>query len=151
MLAAQGFGTLATPQSQIATIRGILTNPQFELIIKALSQKKGADLLSAPKVTTVSGQQAQVRIAQEFIYPTAYTPPTATAAGGGVQGGAAVGVTPSIPSTFSTREVGVLLNVIPTVGADGYTINLSLIPQVSEFLGFINYGSPVALRRAPMS
>ncbi|MGD0651126.1 MAG: tetratricopeptide repeat protein [Verrucomicrobiia bacterium] len=146
LLAAQGFGTVTTPQSQIATIRGILTNPQFELIIKALSQKKGADLLSAPKVTTVSGQQAQVRIAQEFIYPTAYTPPTAVAGTAGSVGGASpIAVTPSIPSTFSSREVGVLLNVIPTVGADGYTINLSLIPQVTEFLGFIEYGGNEAL------
>jgi general secretion pathway protein D len=39
----------------------------------------------------------------------------------------------------------VLLNVIPTVGADGYTINLSLIPQVTEFLGFIEYGGNEAL------
>ena len=146
LLAQQGFGTVATPQSQIANIQGILTNPQFQLIIKALSQKKGADLLSAPKVTTVSGQQAQVRIAQEFIYPTAYTPPTAVAGTSGTVGGASpIAVTPSIPSTFSSREVGVLLNVIPTVGADGYTINLSLIPQVTEFLGFIEYGGNEAL------
>ena len=146
LLAQQGFGAVANPQSQIATIRGILTNPQFELIIKALSQKKGADLLSAPKVTTVSGQQAQVRIAQEFIYPTAYTPPTAVAGTVGTGGGASpIATTPSIPTTFGTREVGVLLNVIPTVGADGYTINLSLIPQVTEFLGFIEYGSNESL------
>jgi general secretion pathway protein D len=29
------------------------------------------------------------------------------------------------------------------VGADGYTIDLSLVPQVVEFEGFINYGSPI--------
>jgi general secretion pathway protein D len=41
--------------------------------------------------------------------------------------------------------VGVLLNVLPTVGADGYTINLALIPEVTEFLGFIEYGGNEAL------
>ena len=33
----------------------------------------------------------------------------------------------------------------PEVGADGYTINLTLAPEVSQFLGFINYGSPIGL------
>jgi general secretion pathway protein D len=34
-----------------------------------------------------------------------------------------------------------LLNVTPQVGPDGYTINLTLIPEVSDFEGFIDYGS----------
>ena len=145
LLAASGFGTVSTPQDQIATIRGILTNPQFQVVIKALAQKQSTDLLSAPKVTTTSGGQAQIRVAQEFIYPTTFTQPTATAAGGGTTGGGAAAVTPSIPSAFASRSVGVVFNVSPVVGADGYTINLTLIPQVTDFLGFINYGGPISL------
>jgi general secretion pathway protein D len=145
LLAANGFGSTASSADQIATIRGILTNPQFQLVIKALAQKQSTDTLSAPKVTTLSGQQAQIRSVQEFIYPTSWAQPTATSAGGGVNGGGAVAVTPSIPSSFQTREVGILLNVTPEVGADGYTINLTLAPEVSQFLGFINYGSPIGL------
>jgi general secretion pathway protein D len=134
--------------NQIATFRGILTNPQFTLVIKALSQKKSVDVLSAPKVTTIGGSPAQIKVVQEFIYPTEFTQPQVTAAGGGSTGGGAVGVTPSIPSTFKTREIGVLLNVTPQVGADGYTISLTLIPEVSEFLGFINYGGPFSIATA---
>ncbi len=145
LLAAQGFGTLVTPNDQVATIQGILTNPQFQLIIQALSQKASSDLLSAPKITTISGAQAQVKVVQEFIYPTEFQQAQVVAAGGGTTGGGAVGVTPSIPSSFKTREVGVLLSVTPTVGADGYTINLTLIPEVSQFLGFINYGGPISV------
>ncbi|HTS18388.1 MAG TPA: hypothetical protein VMP11_12505 [Verrucomicrobiae bacterium] len=145
LLAANGFGTTTPIGGQLATIRGILTDPQFQLLINALAQKESTDTLSAPKVTTVSGQQAQIRSVQEFIYPTSWAQPTATSAGGGVNGGGAVAVTPSIPSAFQTREVGVLLNVTPEVGADGYTINLTLAPEVSQFLGFINYGSPIGL------
>ena len=145
LLAANGFGSTASSADQVATIRGILTNPQFQVVIKALAQKQSADTLSAPKVTTVSGQQAQIRSVQEFIYPTSWAQPSATSSGGGVTGGGAVAITPSIPSSFQTREVGILLNVTPEVGADGYTINLTLAPEVSEFLGFINYGSPIVL------
>jgi general secretion pathway protein D len=145
LLAANGFGSVVTPQDQIATIRGILTNPQFQVVINALSQKQSADTLSAPKVTTISGNQAQVRVVQEFIYPTSFEPPQVQTAGGGVNGNGAVGITPSTPGGFKTREVGVLLNVTPQVGADGYTINLTLAPEVSQFLGFINYGGPISL------
>ncbi|MCG3148129.1 MAG: hypothetical protein PCFJNLEI_01571 [Verrucomicrobiae bacterium] len=118
--------------NSLATIKGILTDPQFEVVIKALSQKKTADVLSAPKITTINGVQAQIKVVQEFIYPSEYTEPQ-------VSGGAGGAVTPTVPSAFKTREVGVILNVTPTVGSDNYTINLALTPEVSEFLGFLDY------------
>jgi general secretion pathway protein D len=33
--------------------------------------------------------------------------------------------------------------VEPVVGPDGVTIDLNLVPQVVEFEGFVNYGSPI--------
>jgi general secretion pathway protein D len=123
-----GLGGAGT-RPDLATLRGVLTNPQFEVIVRALAQKKSTDLLSAPRITTISGNAAQIRVVQEFIYPTEFEPPQVS---DNV-------VSPFTPSGFKTREVGVLLNVTPQVGADGYTINLTLIPEVSEFLGFIDY------------
>jgi general secretion pathway protein D len=140
-------GTAASAADQIATIRGILTNPQFQVIIKALSQKQSADVLSAPKVTTISGAQAQIRVAQEFIYPITYTPATIVAGSSSGVGGIATqpAISPSTPSAFATRPVGVVFNVTPWVGADGYTIGLTLIPQVTDFLGFIEYGNTITI------
>jgi len=46
----------------LATVTGILTDPQFRVVIKALEQRGGVDILSAPKVTTVSGRQAQIQV-----------------------------------------------------------------------------------------
>jgi general secretion pathway protein D len=43
-------------------------------------------------------------------------------------------------------NLGVRLEVEPTVGADNYTIDLRLVPEVTEFEGFINYGSPIRNR-----
>lgn len=42
--------------------------------------------------------------------------------------------------TFTTQsvETGPILDVIPYVLADGYTINLALIPSVTEFTGYAN-------------
>ncbi|HUJ72016.1 MAG TPA: hypothetical protein VLZ30_07215 [Verrucomicrobiae bacterium] len=145
LLAANGFGSVGGVNDTVATVQGILTNPQLQLVIQALSQKKSADVLSAPKVTTISGAQAQIRVAQEFIYPTTYTPATVVAGTTSGTGGVATepAITPSTPGTFASRPVGVVFNVTPMVGADGYTINLTLIPQVTDFLGFINYGNTI--------
>ena len=50
----------------------ILGNSQATLLINALKRKQGTDLLSAPRITVMDGQPAQITIAQEFIYPTDY-------------------------------------------------------------------------------
>jgi general secretion pathway protein D len=131
-------------------LAGIFTDPQFQVVIHALNQKKGVDLLSAPQVTTKSGQRAIIEIIREFRYPTTFTPPQvpsiSSSAGTTVIGAAQavpVVVTPTTPQTFETRNTGVTLEVEPVVGPDGTTIDLNLVPQVVEFEGFINYGSPI--------
>src|SRR5204862_8208146 len=50
---------------------------------------------------------------------------------------------PTTPTAFETRNTGVILEVEPVVEPDGITSDLSLVPQVVEFEGFINYGSPI--------
>ncbi len=141
---------------EVFGIGSVMSDPTFQLVIRALDQKKGVDLLSAPSVTTKSGQRAVIEIVEEFRYPTEFNPPQIPQnVGGGVVGGGfnAPGSTPSIqifpvtpttPTAFETRNTGVTLEVEPTVGPDNYTIDLNLVPQVVEFEGFINYGSPIS-------
>jgi general secretion pathway protein D len=127
-------------------LAGVFTDPQFQVVIRALNQKKGVDLLSAPKVTTKSGQRAIIEVVREFRYPKTYTPPqvpsigTTTTAGSQV---VPVVVTPTTPQDWETRNTGVTLEVEPVVGGDNITIDLNMVPQVVEFEGFINYGSPI--------
>ncbi len=142
-------GAASLINDRILSVGGVLTNPQFQVIVKALSRHGTSDLLSAPRITTLLGQPATIKIVTEFIYPTRFREPQALVApgGGGGTGGtggnAVAVVTPSTPTAFATREIGVLLTVTPVLGADGHTINLSLNPEVSEFLGFIDYGGPI--------
>ena len=136
-------------------LAGVFTDPQFQVVIRALNQKKGVDLLSAPRVTTKSGQRAVIEIVREFRYPTTFTPPQVPTLGGSSGSGSVINgvffppppvpvvVTPTTPQTFETRNTGVTLEVEPVVGPDGITIDLNLVPQVVEFEGFINYGSPI--------
>jgi general secretion pathway protein D len=134
-------------------LAGIFTNPQFQVVIRALNQKKGIDLMSAPTVTTKSGIKAVVNVIREFRYPTQFDPPQIpqtvngnnTNGNGNADGGFVVSpiITPTTPSGFDTRNLGVTLEVTPQVGADGYTIDLDLAPEVVDFDGFINYGTPI--------
>ena len=142
-------------------LAGVFTDPQFQVVVRALNQKKGVDLLSAPRLTTKSGQRAVIEVVREFRYPTQFQPPqipqtvggsfNAGDSGGGLVsfgGGTQVPVTPTTPTAFETRNTGVTLEVEPVVGPDGLTIDLNLVPQVVEFEGFINYGSPILSPRA---
>lgn len=139
----------STPPGQAApatfALAGVVTTAQFQAVFRALNQRKGVDLLSAPSVTTKSGQRAVIEVVVEFRYPTEFNPPQVPniAVGAVGVGGGYTPVTPTAPTAFETRNTGVTLEVQPTVGADGETIDLDLSPQVVEFDGFVNYGSPV--------
>ncbi len=125
----------------VLSMAGVFTNPQFQVVLRALSQKKGIDLVSAPKVTTQSGKTATIEIIREFYYPDGNT--LNQPALPDSQGQIYQPVVPTTPSSFLNRPTGITLNVEPTVGPDNYTIDLRLAPRIIEFDGFINYGSPI--------
>jgi general secretion pathway protein D len=133
------FPTAGGPAAGVLALAGIFTNPQFQVVLRAINQQTGIDLVSSPKVTVTSGRKATINISQRFPYPKEYSPPQIPQS----QGGGVSPATPATPTSFETRNVGVQLEVEPTVGPDGYTIELSLSPQVTEFEGFVNYGTPI--------
>jgi general secretion pathway protein D len=125
----------------ILSASSVLTNPEVTVVLQALSQHGGSDLLSAPRVTTRSGVNAQIQVVREIIYPTEFdvTQPTMNSDGN-------VTMSPVVtPGMFETRETGVILNVTPTVGPDGYTIDLVMAPEVAELVDWIQYGSQITV------
>jgi general secretion pathway protein D len=70
----------------LMTFTGILTDPQFRVVIRALEQRQGVDLLSAPKITTLSGRQAQIKIV-DVRYIVIGLDTSQTGGGGGSYGG----------------------------------------------------------------
>jgi general secretion pathway protein D len=134
----------------------ILGGSQAKVLINALKRKQGTDLLSAPRVTVVDGEEATITIAQEFIYPIQYEAPEAPqinnngGEGGGNGGGVMLrSATPEFGDVAPEgkqqgfREVGVILFVRPKVEQYN-SINLFLKPEVTEFDGFVEYGGPTA-------
>ncbi|MCX6991812.1 MAG: hypothetical protein NT011_01580 [Kiritimatiellaeota bacterium] len=145
-LASGASGISATPGGNMAgilSISSILTNPEVTMVLHALEQKSGANLLSAPKVTTKSGANAEIKVVEELIYPTEFelTPPMVSGSGSGSQ--AVLSKAFVTPAAFQTRDTGVILNVTPTVGPDGFSIDLVMLPQVVELANWINYGSTI--------
>jgi general secretion pathway protein D len=135
-------------QGALASIAGVLTNPDITMILHALEQNGNADLLSAPKVTTQSGNEATIKVVIEYIYPSSFEIQGGQIGqnGGGNNAANIVQETTVTPQDFTTREVGVILNVMPEVSPDGNMINLTMKPQVVTEPIWYQYGSTV--RRA---
>jgi general secretion pathway protein D len=138
----------------IFRISGVFAGNQADMLMRGLSQKKGVDLMTSPSTVTRSGQASSVRVVREFIYPTEYEPPeipqdissTEIYLNGvyiGSQGGDTFPVTPSTPTAFDMREVGVVLEVLPTADANKNFIEVVMKPSVTDFDGFVNYGTPI--------
>ena len=155
--------TQETPAPGIMSFTGIFDQGSMQMIMRGLSQKKGTDVMTAPSVTAKSGEKAKIEVVREFIYPTDYTEPQLpsstgstnnSAWGGGIDGGIVGGgsqaainafpVTPSTPTGFTTRPVGVTLEIQPSITEGQYVIDFSFVPEIVEFDGFINYGSPIS-------
>lgn len=128
----------------VGTFAGVLGDVSVDAQLRALSRRSGSDLLSAPKVTVMSGSRATITVAQELRYPQSYgeVQSEVGTSGSSVTGGGSAGVTitPGTPQDFATRNVGVELGVTPTVEEDDYSISLELNPRVTEFEGFVEYG-----------
>ena len=137
---------LGAGSEPLTRIFGDVGKMNLDVAVRALSQTSGSDLLSAPKVTVLSGNRAEINVSQEFRYPTRYTDTESNVGNtsGSLTGGGAAGVTitPGTPEDFETRNVGVELSVTPIVEEDDYSITLELNPRVTEFEGFVEYGGP---------
>jgi len=156
---------LRAAKPEQATTTGILTDEQFRAVIKGLEQRGGTDLLSAPSITTVSGRQAQIKVVdikyivtdldingqdpkkkeaaaerrKEFeksLDPHNTNNPTVepqwTDNGRTIQ---------PIAEPF---ELGPVVDIVPYVQADGWTIQMTVIPSLQEFIGYDDPGDFVA-------
>jgi general secretion pathway protein D len=137
-------------------LANIFSDPAFQVVWRGLDQGKGVDRLCESKVLVKPGQTAAIRAVREFIYPTEYDPPEVPQNTGGttaitidINGNISVeqpngfAVTPAHPTAFEMRELGKVMEVQPLVDDDNISVNLTVSVDISEFLGFINYGTPI--------
>ncbi|MBU4459715.1 MAG: type II and III secretion system protein [Verrucomicrobia bacterium] len=95
--------------------------------IKSLWREGKGRLVGTSKILTRSGVNAQSKGVDEILYPTEFASPQGT-------NGITLARDP-LPGSFETREIGLIANATPTIGPDGYTIDLTFVPELCELHG----------------
>jgi general secretion pathway protein D len=118
-----GDGLISTPGELL--IRRVKDDLPINVILRALERQAGADLLSAPKVLTKSGETAVIHVGEIHWFPTAYDVEVERYA------------EPSlIPLDYQEEKTGVMLEVTPILDTETATIDLKLSPEIRELAGF---------------
>jgi beta-lactamase regulating signal transducer with metallopeptidase domain len=102
---------------------GILTGGNAKTVMHDLQGQVGFEILAEPEVTTISGRQTQMRATTMITVVT-----NLAFQKNGTNG--------SIVPQTETVETGPILDTVPYVLADGYTINLFAMASVTDFLGY---------------
>jgi beta-lactamase regulating signal transducer with metallopeptidase domain len=105
-------------ESVVRGSSGVLTDPQMRVLLRAFEQRTRVSILAAPRVTTLSGRQAQVQ--------TLDLRNTVS------------GLTAGETNIFSTTAipVGTSVDVIPSIADDGNNVQITVIPGLTAFLGY---------------
>lgn len=124
--ASFGFNGFSATASDKGDLSGILDNENFTNVLRELRSHAGVEELAEPEVVTTSGRQTQMRATQMVNVATNFTLQESNN-------------TPSIVSQTEPVETGPILDVIPRVLPDGYTIELPVIASVTDFLGYASH------------
>ena len=137
-------GESKSTNDQFMKLNAFLGNADLSMILHMLSQRSDTDLLSAPKVLTRPGEEAVMKVVTEYIYPTDYDVQLQSSSSGssGSYGGGSQSAILAVvePQSFTMREVGVILQVTPTLTDDGNVVDLELNTQVVDEPTWKNYG-----------
>lgn len=115
-------------------LTGILGNYTYTATLHALAKKGSAKTLSAPRVTVVNNQSARIRKGDTLYYFKEYEVQTVDS--GDNAGQTNVPVPSGEPEEL---ELGITLDVKVNIGNDGQTVMLSLQPQVTQFVKWLNF------------
>ena len=130
------------------TLQSVLDEPRFEAVLHLLEESQKSKTLSAPRLTTLNNQTATIKVVDEFRYPTRYEVSLVQfdVNGDGDFDDAGETEFVNVPQDFQKRDIGILLNVTPSVGKDLKTITLVLAPEVSSAAStFRNLGGGVVV------
>ena len=128
---------------QFMRLNAFLGSADLSMILHMLSQRSDTDLLSAPKVLTRPGEEAVMKVVTEYIYPTDYDVQlqSSSSSSSGSSGGSQSAILAVVePQSFTMREVGVILQVTPSLTDDGNVVDLELNTQVVDEPTWKNYG-----------
>lgn len=100
-------GISQTTNQALGTATGVLTDKQFRTLLDTLEKRNDVDEYNAPEITTESGRHAQVLINADGSVPNLHVPPQEAAK--------------------YLKQIGPILDMIPSVESNRWTIDLKLI------------------------
>lgn len=106
-------------------LSGIITRKQYEGVLKALEKKTSTRTLSVPRVTVLNNHLAKLDDSRKEYYFGEYDLETIDQ---GDEGTATRLVPVGAPEEL---EIGIVMDVIPSIGNDGRTITMKLSPKVT--------------------
>jgi general secretion pathway protein D len=119
------FNSQATGPGKIG-FSGKVGGDNIDLLISALDQSSGVDVLSAPSVTTLSGQSAFITVGERHFYPETY------------EAGTSQGTVLHVKyEDFKEKLLGVEMTVTPTIKGDD--IQMKINPKITELLGWQSF------------
>jgi len=124
LVASLPIGRALVPPGSTNQARS-LSETEFRQLLRQLEETPGVDLMAAPRVTTLSGRQAQIQIV-EIKSGVSRVP-----------AGDNTATSPAIESV----PVGPTLDVIPRVTEHGDAFDLLVLASVNDLVGHIEPGS----------
>jgi type IV pilus assembly protein PilQ len=111
---------LTTANTGLKLLFKSLTGAQFEVLLHALEEDVHTNTLSAPRIMTLNNQEASILIGTKYPILRTETSDAGTAL-------------TSVTLDFY-QSIGIQLNVVPQISANGY-INMLVHPAVSSYVG----------------
>lgn len=139
----KNFMPADTSLTGVVEVTGIINKQAVDILLADYKSDSKIDLLASHSVVTPLGKSGRIEQITEFIYPTEYSPPEIPNSKGkvGEQGGEIFPVTPATPTSFETKNLGVMFEATPKRKDDFIELTCNLTH--THFLGFVNYGSPI--------
>ncbi len=114
------------------SVLGILTQPRFEVLLRALESDEDAEVLAAPAIATVNNSRATIAITRNLPFVEDYRPyfdRSLVSQDGITSSESSVALVASINDRNFT---GIVLKVTPSVGADPESVHLRIQPVVRD-------------------
>lgn len=127
---------------------GSLDEGDFSAAIFVLDRLESAETLASPSVTCANNSTATLAVVRNLVFIEEYRVEAGSPVSSADQGGLGTNVfqVPSLVATINDENfIGFVLNVTPSVGADGESIALTVQPVVREQVDTITVQSSAVL------
>lgn len=131
---------LSNGSDQLVTYNNSANGFNFSGSIYALDWSDSSDVLFSPRVTTLNGETAIIRMIREVYFPDEWSETSTTTTTSSLGGYPMYSYVGSVPSFDSDpTEIGIQMLVKPEVDIARRTITMRMSPSVRQFMGWTEY------------